>query len=196
MPRSEIDLSPAISAAKEVFWRQGYDDASIEQVVQATGLNRYALYNAFGGKLEIFIAALDSYCAERKNVFLDSLNNLSDSPMRAIESFFEFAINEMAERSAGCLMCDVALEVGRHEKIVSRQVEKYLQEIKCSYIEALRQAEALGDLNPAISPEEGADLLVAIKLGLGVHAKNGAGKQEMLKIFYPVIAVLSRGRVQ
>ncbi len=192
MSIGEAEISEAISAAKEIFWRHGYEDASIEEVVKATGLNRYKLYNAFGSKLEIFLAALETYFVERKNIFLKTLSDPSHAPIDAIKLFFEFTVSEMAVRRTGCLMCDVAVEAGRRNRIVSGRVASYLEEIKSSYAKALRRGEARGELNPVVTPQEGAALLIAIMLGLGAHAKNGASKQEMLKIVNTAISILKR----
>ena len=191
MVRAELELSSAISAAKEVFWRQGYDEASIEEVVQATGLNRYALYNSFGGKLEIFLAALESYHEERKQLFMSVLGDPERSPMDAIREVSEFCMSQMAERGTGCLMSNIALEVSHHDEIIAERVNTYLEEIRSAKEMALTQAEERGELNPAITPSEGAALLVSNMLGMGALARNGAGRDDMLKTFNAGMAALS-----
>lgn len=173
-----------------MFWRHGYEDTSVAQLVEATGFNRYALYNAFGGKLEIFLAVLDAYYFERKNIFLTNLNNPDYAPMDAVRSVFEFAIKEMAERGAGCLMCNIASEVGAHDKIILDRIGSYLEEIQGAYTDALTRAEKQGALNPSLTPDQGARLLIALKLGLGAHAKHGASQAEMLNIFEAGMAAL------
>ncbi len=189
---SEPTLIAPVNAAKELFWRKGYDETSIEDVVCATGMNRYALYNAFGGKLELFLAVLESYFIERKNLFLTALSDPQGGPIAAIREVSEYCITEMTDRGAGCLMCDVAAEVGRYDKAVSERVLSYLEEIRSADEMALAQAEKCGDLNSAISPKEGAALLIANMLGVGAMARNGAGRQELLTVFNSCLRLLSR----
>ena len=191
MVRAETELSSAILAAKEVFWRQGYEDASIAEVVEATGLNRYALYNSFGGKLEIFLAVLEAYHQERKQLFMDVLGDPDRSPMDAIREVSEFCMSQMAERSTGCLMCNIALEVSHQDEIISERVNTYLEEIRSAKEMALAQAHERGELNPAISPGEGAALLVSNMLGMGALARNGASRDDLLKTFNAGMAALS-----
>ncbi len=188
---SEPTLIAPINAAKELFWRQGYDETSIEDVVCATGMNRYALYNTFGGKLELFLAVLESYFVERKNLFMTALSDPQSGPMEAIREVSEYCITEMTDRGAGCLMCDVAAEVGRYDKAVSERVLSYLEEIRSADEMALTQAEGRGELNPAISPKEGAALLIANMLGVGAMARNGAGREELLALFNTCLRLLS-----
>ena len=55
----EFDETLAIDAAAAVFRSQGYAAASIEQIVQATGLHRGSLYAAFGSKRGLFLRVLE-----------------------------------------------------------------------------------------------------------------------------------------
>ena len=190
MPRQDHDIADALDAAKEVFWRRGYDDASIEDVVKATGFNRYAIYSAFGGKLELFLAALDAYYHEGRDKFLKSLEAADAAPLDAIEEMLHWAVNEMAMRGSGCLICNIATEVGRHEEVVAERIASYLEEMNAAMAAALAMAQERGELNPALTPEAGASLLISVKLGLGVHARNGATKDEMLKIADTAMTVI------
>lgn len=195
-PRSQSETHIAVHAAKELFWRRGYEDASIEEVVQATGFNRYALYTAFGGKREIFLAALDAYYQERRSIFLTNLDDPETAPLDAIRRVFEFAITEMAERGTGCLMCNVATGAGPLDPLVAERIETYLEEIRCAYIDALERAQSRNELNPVMSIEAGAALLITLMLGLGVHAKRGASAAAMLGVFDSTLTLMASPRAQ
>lgn len=181
---------------KELFWRQGYDRASIEDVVKATGMNRYALYNAFGGKRELFLAALDEYHQERKNVFVTTLNQPDAPPMDAIRRVVEFAISEMAERETGCLMCNVANEMSGKDPVIAERVGAYLAEIEMASCEALTRAEARGELATNITPQAAAKMVVTVILGLGVRAKAGASTEELLASFNAAMSTLTQECIQ
>ena len=57
----EFDAEKVLATAADVFWRRGYEVVSIQDLEAATGLGRGSLYNAFGDKEGLFIAALDRY---------------------------------------------------------------------------------------------------------------------------------------
>ncbi len=194
MARNAADLDRAIEGATDLFWRRGYDETSIEDVVNVTGFNRYALYNAFGGKREIFIAALDTYCDTRRNIFMETLEAPGAAPLDAIRKVFEFSIGEAAKRNAGCLICDIGGDIARTDPIIAERRNEYLKMIETAHIGALRRAEERGELNPAISPEEGGALLMTFLLGTGAHAKSGATKKRMLTIFRSLMAVISNDK--
>ena len=191
MTRSASDLTEAIGEATELFWRRGYEDTSIEDVVSATGFSRYALYNAFGGKREIFLSTLDAYCDKRREMFLETLNAPDAAPLDAIRTVFEYSISETSKRGAGCLICDIGGEVARTDPIIAKRLEEYLRMIETAHVEALRRANERGELNPAITPSEGGALLMTYLLGTGAHAKSGASKKRMLDIFCSLMEVIS-----
>jgi TetR/AcrR family transcriptional regulator, copper-responsive repressor len=56
-PRA-YDPEAAIKAARDVFWVKGYAATSLDDIVEATGMNRPSLYAAFGDKEAVYLAAL------------------------------------------------------------------------------------------------------------------------------------------
>lgn len=48
-PRA-FDAETALDEAMEVFWRHGYEGATIAQLTDAMGINPPSLYAAFGSK--------------------------------------------------------------------------------------------------------------------------------------------------
>src|SRR5439155_8697377 len=50
-----------IEAATEVFERRGYEGASLEEIAEAAGYTRGAIYSNFGGKEELFLAVNERF---------------------------------------------------------------------------------------------------------------------------------------
>ena len=61
-PRS-FDTGKALDRAVDVFWRKGYEGASLSDLTKAMGINRPSLYAAFGDKEQLFRKVLDRYDA-------------------------------------------------------------------------------------------------------------------------------------
>ncbi len=61
-PRA-FDMDQALDRALDVFWRKGYEGASICDLTAAMGINPPSLYAAFGNKEGLFRKALDRYAA-------------------------------------------------------------------------------------------------------------------------------------
>ena len=59
-PRA-FDIDKALDRALKVFWRKGFEGASLHDLTRAMGINRPSLYAAFGNKEALFRRALDRY---------------------------------------------------------------------------------------------------------------------------------------
>ena len=78
-----FDEAGAVEAAAAVFRRGGYAAASIDHLVEATGMHRGSLYNVFGSKHGLFLRVLDDAGApdadpvERLDVLMVALLELA-----------------------------------------------------------------------------------------------------------------------
>ncbi|MEL6113121.1 MAG: TetR/AcrR family transcriptional regulator [Pseudomonadota bacterium] len=181
----------AVATATEVFWRQGYEETSMADLVTHTGMNRYALYTHFGGKLDLFLTVLEHYHGERKKMFQSASADPDVAPLDAIRQVFVFSIAEMAKRGTGCLMCTIAGEFAQHDDRVQDRINFYINEITEAFIAVLSRAEATKALNPAITPKQAAHLLVSLIMGSGAHARSGASEDEMIFVFDAAMAAIS-----
>ena len=57
----EFDTDTALDLALHVFWRKGYEGASMTDLTEAMGITTPSLSAAFGNKEDLFRKALDRY---------------------------------------------------------------------------------------------------------------------------------------
>src|SRR5271154_2908835 len=62
-PRT-FDTDEALEAAMRLFWQRGYEATSMQDLVEALGINRASLYGTFGDKAQLFEAAMKRYGAQ------------------------------------------------------------------------------------------------------------------------------------
>lgn len=58
----EFDMQQVLERAANVYWNKGWDATITADLERATGLKRGSLYNAFGDKRGLYLAALQYYC--------------------------------------------------------------------------------------------------------------------------------------
>ncbi len=73
----EFDLDTALERAMLVFWRRGYEGASMSDLTASLGVAKPSLYAAFGNKEQLFRAVLDRY-DKRTAHFLSGSNSRPD----------------------------------------------------------------------------------------------------------------------
>lgn len=110
MPRQkEFDPERVLEKAMGVFWEKGYHATSVRDLVERMGINRFSMYDTFGGKRQLFLAALDRYTRRTRDGMLGALER-SDQGLPAIRQYLMSVVDEYSARSGwrGCLMINSA----------------------------------------------------------------------------------------
>ena len=125
MPKIEtFNRDLVLTQATEVFQEKGYNATSMQDLVDATGLNRSSIYNSFVSKLDLFLDCLKSYESkfnrDTSKVLLKAKN-----PLHAIELIFELYINVISadKYDKGCLIGNCKAEMANQEKVITSFLE-------------------------------------------------------------------------
>jgi TetR/AcrR family transcriptional repressor of nem operon len=174
MPRhKEFDPEKTLDDVMRLFWKKGYTITSVEDMVQNTGVSRYGLYGTFGGKHDVFLAALDRYANEVvPDKFLRSLQT-ENAGVREIREYFDNLLQhaKSTEGIQGCLMCNTALEAPEDEEAAVK-VLAFFDILRQSFKNALSNAKETKDLPPAMDVDKYADYLVGIVQGAAVLSRS------------------------
>ena len=108
----EFDRDEALGRAMEVFWSRGYEAASVGELVKHMGINRQSLYDTFGDKHSLYLAALDRY-REVEGAKMYGALERPGPVKRALRELFEGVIDGAlggAERR-GCMVGNAMSEL-------------------------------------------------------------------------------------
>lgn len=172
MARSkEFDRDAALESAMNVFWDKGYAATSLEDLVTAMNIGRQSLYDTFGGKRELFEAALDRYMARSEDA--RACLATSKSPKRAIREVFESVIDEpIALQRRGCLGIHSTLELAPSDPAIAQRVARGQKKIENAFFAALERAQTLGEVGKAKDARALARFLTGALQGLRVAATS------------------------
>ncbi|TCR26941.1 TetR/AcrR family transcriptional regulator [Streptomyces sp. BK205] len=169
-----FDAEAALDRAVEVFWRQGYEGASLADLTEAMGINRPSMYAAFGNKEELFHRAVARY-AEADMAY--AREALAESTAYAvITSFLRANVEALTrpDRPSGCLSVQGGLAQGGE----SGRIARFLADSRLAGEHALAQrlARAVeeGDLPAGTDPHALARYVMVVSEGNAVHAAAGA----------------------
>jgi TetR/AcrR family transcriptional repressor of mexJK operon len=84
-PRDASKHAAIVLAAQTLFISQGYAATSMEAIAEQAGVSKLTVYNQFGSKQDIFVAAVTAKCAEMLSS-LDLATNGRMPPRRALVS--------------------------------------------------------------------------------------------------------------
>ena len=120
MPKVEtFDKELVLKKATEVFHDKGFNAASMQDLVDATALNRSSIYNSFGSKLDLFLECLKSY-QTIYTIKISEVLHMAHNSLQAIELLFEFYLNEVIndKDDKGCLITNCTSEMANQEKAI------------------------------------------------------------------------------
>jgi TetR/AcrR family transcriptional regulator, transcriptional repressor for nem operon len=169
----EFESCEALRSAMHVFWRKGYEAASLADLLAATGLSKSSLYATFGDKRELFLAAFHAYQHERHQHLEETLNN--GQPVRqSIDTFFRQVLDHNTgdpSQGCGCMTANEAVELAPSDLKVRRMVAKDFRAVEDLFAQAIARGQADGSITSRRQPRPLAHFLVVSLQGLQVMAR-------------------------
>lgn len=182
----------ALEKAMNLFWKQGYEGSSIADIVRCTGLGRGSLYDTFGDKHALYLAALDRYFVTGGEK-LTTLRLQSGSMHAIFQDFFQALIEEALTdpERRGCFMVNAALEMAPRDPEVARRVQIGLDDTKGAFYHVLIKAQASGELARTRDPQQLAQFLLNAYLGLRVLSRANPDRRLLEDTVATTLSVLS-----
>lgn len=175
----EFDVEKALDAALCVFWRKGYEGASYTDLTEATGVERPALYSAFGNKEALFRQALDRYCERYFDYLPEALDRPTARDVAARILYGALDLNTRYPDHTGCLVINGALAGSDEAEPVRQTLIEARAVAEAQLRERFERARAEGDLPQTARPEALAAFLMAVTHGMAVQAKAGFSRDRL-----------------
>lgn len=162
-----------------VFWRHGYEGASMAELTGAMGINAPSIYAAFGNKEGLFRAVLDRY-ESRRVAFMDfvlAAQSAHDVAERYLCGVAEFVAGSSAQNPPGCLLLQSGLSCG--DTTITDELARHRAEKETALRQRFEQAMRDGDATAGNDPAGSARFLMVVSNGLAVQAASGASVDEL-----------------
>ncbi|WP_346292229.1 TetR/AcrR family transcriptional regulator [Sphaerothrix gracilis] len=192
MPRQkEFDRDEVLEKAMTVFWRQGYEATSVQDLVEAMGINRGSLYDTFQDKHSLFLAAIAHYQITVVKPILAPLLAPDAARQAIVDHFYGLAERSAADLDRqGCLMTNAMVERGAHDDAVTQQAKATLQQIEAAFYQALQRAKAKEEIAANQDLRAIAQYFACALQGLRVVAKINPDPQYLRQTAELILAVL------
>ncbi|QQO31662.1 TetR/AcrR family transcriptional regulator [Bradyrhizobium diazoefficiens] len=178
----EFDADVALDQAMEVFWRHGYEGATIAQLTEAMGINPPSLYACFGNKEGLLKAALDRY-TKLRGVWMDGV--VAAPTAREVAERMLMGIAEKQTDPAnppGCLLVQGGIACGSGSENVPFELAARRAENEDQLRDRFVRAKAEGDLKPTSDPAALARYVSAVSVGMGVMASSGSDREALRQV--------------
>jgi TetR/AcrR family transcriptional regulator, transcriptional repressor for nem operon len=188
-PRT-FDPDDVLLAARQIFWRKGYQSTSLDDITEATGLTKPSLYAAFGDKASLFLKVLDHY---HDQLIRRSQHLLAETPnaRAAVEAWLtNFLPACSGERGRnGCLSVNTLTDGGLNDPAVEKSIADFnarLERLILNRLEADR-AQFAPDFDSAAASRT----IMAIYMGLMTMAKQKPSSQQVKMVIGQIGKLLS-----
>jgi TetR/AcrR family transcriptional regulator, transcriptional repressor for nem operon len=175
----EFDRDVALSGAIEVFSEHGFEGTSCEALVHAMGIGRQSLYNTFGDKRKLYVAALERYTSDSISEQFQDLRS-KRSAMKGIEAHLRGAVERATStQSPKCLGISAICEFGRSDSEISAISDAAGHRLLSLLERCLSEAKAAGEIAQDVAISDAANFIVATLVGIKIAARAGASPEAL-----------------
>ena len=177
-----FDTDRALDRALAIFWRDGYEGASLPALTRAMGINRPSLYAAFGNKEALFRKAVERYERGPANYAHKALKK--PTAREVVQALLEgvVALLTKPQNPGGCLMVQGALACGENANRVREELASKRAEGVAAIRRRFQRAIDEGDLPASADATALARFVATVTHGLAVQAASGASRKELIRV--------------
>jgi TetR/AcrR family transcriptional regulator, transcriptional repressor for nem operon len=193
MARSKkFDPQQALAAAMEVFWRLGYENASLDVLTCEMGIARQSLYDTFGDKRALYLKALAHY-RDKSQASMRSLFRSTPTVRAGFRKLlFGLSAESRAQHARGCLLLSANLERASGDAVIADFLRRNQAGVESIFAQALQRAQAKGELSRKQDPEALARFFVVTIQGMRALARLKSNRRALREVATVALALLDQ----
>lgn len=188
-----FDTGEVLGAATERFRTRGYAGTSLDDLVDATGLQRPSLYAAFGDKHALYLKTLEHYwrlsLVAVHEALADDQQTLETALMRVYDGQLSIYFSDDG-LSRGCFAIGTATTEAVEDAEIRCALAEGLRALDADFEARLRVARARGELKNDADPAALAVLASATLHTIAIRARAGVPRAELREIARKAVRVI------
>lgn len=180
---STFDRTEALNQAMKLFWEQGYEGTSFDQLIQAMGISPSSFYNSFGSKEQLYNEATDAYLSMSGVWFAGGLFGTADT-REAFKKLLDATVVEFTRNShpSGCMISLAGTHLPPELTSIREAMTGHRANAEEMMAQRLRKGVEDGDLPSDTDVPALAAFYSAVTRGMAVQARDGGGPQKLKAI--------------
>ncbi|XYH93228.1 TetR/AcrR family transcriptional regulator [Sorangium sp. So ce1128] len=175
-----FDQAAALERAMLLFWDRGYEATSLDELSAAMGISPSSLYANFGGKEQLFRAAVDRYLA-RGGGHMDRILAEEPTARGAVQRMIETAADEFTrpDQPSGCMIALAGTQCSPGARPLQDLMRGHREAWHASLQARIQRAIEDGELASDTDAAALATFYVTVLLGMSVQARDGASPESL-----------------
>jgi len=193
MPRTEdFNRDQVLDKAKNAFWLKGYNGTSMQDLVDATGLNRSSIYNSFGSKMELYQESLKQYQNESSTIF-DKAKQQERTAIETIGLIFVYVLEDILgdQERKGCMLINCHTEMGNQDTQLKALFSVNQERLVSIFDELVKQGQEDGSITKAEKSDLLAYYLVNAFQGFRVTGMNTTEPKVLKSIIQNILKTIA-----
>ena len=192
MPRTKaFDTDEALDRALRIFWRHGYEGTSMQDLVDGMQINRASLYDTFGNKEALYLAALQQYQRQNQEQVQQLLAR--HSSVRAaldelLETMIQNSLNDSEKK--GCFVVNATTGLANRYEEVNRLVCDNEQQMAHTFADLIKRGQEQGEIGGDRDARTLSSYLFASLQGLRVLAVTNSDLTLLRRVKDTVLSAL------
>lgn len=152
--KREFDRQDVVNRAMLLFWQQGYEATSIRELKDAMGISSSSMYEVFGDKRGVFLAALAYFCQIERARIADMAAQ-ADTPQQFVVELFdslEEIVRTPSQTYSGSLAFNTMVEFGMRDADITRLMLAHYLDVAEIISDFLAEAQAAGAITSQDEP--------------------------------------------
>jgi TetR/AcrR family transcriptional repressor of nem operon len=173
-----------------VFWRLGYERASVDVLLREMGIAKQSLYDTFGDKHALYLKALGCYrdqANERIRTGLEASPSVRGGFAKLLSGI---STESRGQHARGCLLLSANLERDTADAAVTAFLRDNQVRLESIFVDALRRGQASGELSAAHDPRDLARYLVTTIQGMRAMARLRSDRRALEQVARIALTVL------
>ncbi|HBK32434.1 MAG TPA: TetR/AcrR family transcriptional regulator [Porphyromonadaceae bacterium] len=155
----EFNEQEAIKRAMDVFWKKGYNGASMRDLTDAMQINSSSLYNSIGDKHKLFVKCIQNYTEERMKE-AKARASQAKTPLKAIVNFIQDSVNTILYSNNSCLAIKTTFEVAANDSAIQAILKSDADKTHSLLAELIIKAREQKEIDSEEDPETIADFIM------------------------------------
>jgi len=186
----------ALGKALDLFRTQGFAATSLDDLSEATGMNRPSLYGAFGDKRELYIKSYQRYRDEARAAMVEIFRQ--EMPLRErLQRIFASALDIYLAGDSGprgCFTVVTAASEAVSDPEIRAMVLDGLTELDKAFANCFRRAKEKGELPDSADPVALAQLASATIHTVAIRSRARVPRKDLEAIVKGAIDVMCGGK--
>jgi AcrR family transcriptional regulator len=193
-PRT-YDPDTALEQARDAFWEAGFASTSLDDLSEATGMNRPSLYAAFGDKHALYGNVLDGYRYAGLAAMEEALD--PSRPLReGLREVYATALSmyfPSGKQPRGCFMIGTAVTEAVNDPQIRASLSDGFRAFDKALADRLRQARDAGELPAGSDPAMLGKLASAFLYFLAIRSRTGESRKSLEAFADAAVALICGG---